>query len=65
MLLCYINIVLWFQFLIVNINKIIVSWIYLISVLSSAIINYNLHKMITIERAKDLVIILCYMSVEE
>ena len=54
----------WFQFLTININEIIVSWIDL-SLLSSAIINYNLHKMITVRRAKDLVIISWYMSVEE
>jgi len=36
-----------------------------LTVISSAIINYNLHKMITVGCVKDLVIILWYISVED
>ena len=55
-----------FQFLIINVNEIIieVELNRFVTVLSSAIINYNQHKMITTGHAKDLVVISWY-SVEE
>ena len=54
------------QFFTVNINEIIVSRINLsLQFISSAIINYNLHKIITVGRVKNLVIISLYTSVEE
>jgi len=48
-----------FQFLIINVNEIIVEVELnrFVTVLSSAIINYNQHKMITTGHAKDLVVI--------